>query len=77
MNAGAALAAIISPVVFGYIVDVTGNWTLPFIGSIVLLVAGAVLAFFMKPERPFHVTVTSAADDATTLREPAPVKPVR
>jgi MFS family permease len=53
MNTGSALAAIISPVVGGYIIDVTGNWDWPFIGSMVLMLVGAVLAFTMKPEEKF------------------------
>ncbi len=51
MNTGTAFAAIISPLVFGYVIDRTGNWELPFIGSIVLLFAGAILAFWMKPDQ--------------------------
>jgi MFS family permease len=50
MNTGSALAAIISPVVFGYVVDKTGTWELPFIGSMGLLLLGAILAFWMKPD---------------------------
>jgi MFS family permease len=50
MNVGSALAAILSPLVFGYVVDKTGNWDIPFLGSIVLLLVGAfVAAFWMKP----------------------------
>jgi MFS family permease len=52
MNTGSALAAIISPLVFGYVIDKTGNWELPFLGNIVLLLLGTVLAFWMKPEQP-------------------------
>ena len=50
MNTGSALAAIISPLIGGYIIDKTGNWELPFLGSVVLLLFGAVLAFWMKPQ---------------------------
>ncbi len=50
MNTGTAFAAIISPLVFGFVIDKTGNWELPFIGSIVLLFVGAILAFWMKPD---------------------------
>ncbi|MCJ2013759.1 MFS transporter [Methylobacterium sp. J-076] len=53
MNTGSALAAIVSPVVFGFVVDKTGSWTLPFVGSIGLCLLGAVLAFTMHPEREF------------------------
>ena len=50
MNSGSALAAIVSPLVGGYIVDKTGNWELTFVGSIGLLLAGSILAFWMKPD---------------------------
>jgi len=51
MNSGSALAAIVSPWIFGLIIDKTGNWTLPFAGSIALLLFGALLSFTMHPER--------------------------
>jgi len=53
MNFGSAVAAIVSPLVFGLVVDLTGNWTLPFIGSVALLLLGAAMAFTMHPERRF------------------------
>src|SRR5262249_1758252 len=34
MKSGSALAAIVSPLIAGYVIDRTGNWELPFIGSI-------------------------------------------
>jgi len=54
MNFGFGTAGIVSPVVFGYLVDRTGSWTLPFAGSIGLLLLGAGLAFRMHPDRPFE-----------------------
>lgn len=57
MNTGSALAAILSPLAFGYIVDVTGNWSIPFIGSILLLLAGMGSSFLMHPEQPFRDAV--------------------
>jgi MFS family permease len=53
MNTGSALAAIMSPVVGGWIIDVTGNWDWPFIGSMALMLVGALLAFTMKPAQRF------------------------
>ena len=55
MNTGSALAAIVSPLVFGYVIDKTGDWTLPFLGSIGLLLIGAMLAFWMKPDEELPV----------------------
>jgi MFS family permease len=51
MNSGSALAAIVSPVVGGYLIDRTGDWQLPFLGSIVLMLVGMALTFFMRPDR--------------------------
>jgi MFS transporter, ACS family, glucarate transporter len=55
MNTGSAAAAIISPVVAGFVIDTTGNWELPFIGSMALMLCGCILAFRMRPEEKFHV----------------------
>jgi len=54
MNFGFGTAGIISPVVFGYLVDRTGSWTLPFAGSVGLLLLGAALAFRIHPDKPFQ-----------------------
>lgn len=51
MNSGSALAAIISPVLAGYVIDWTGVPELPFVGSIALLLLGSVLAFWMHPDK--------------------------
>lgn len=65
MNTGSAVAAFASPVVFGWLVDLTrsaaepeGKWPLPFAGSIGLLLLGIALTFFMHPERPLAETAT-------------------
>lgn len=55
MNSGSALAAILSPLAFGFVVDLTGDWHLPFAGSLALLLVGAALAFTMHPEEPLTV----------------------
>jgi len=57
MNFGFGVAGIISPFVFGYLIDRTGSWTLPFAGSICLLLLGAGLAFRMRPDRPFEAPI--------------------
>jgi MFS family permease len=53
MNFGFGIAGILSPVVFGGLLDLTGSWAIPFSGSIGLLLLGAGLSFFMRPDRPF------------------------
>jgi nitrate/nitrite transporter NarK len=54
MNLGFGLAGVISPVAFGYALDVTGSWTVPFIASIALLVVGAAMTLLMRPEHSFE-----------------------
>jgi MFS family permease len=62
MNIGTALAAIISPPIFGWVIDATGNWTLPFVGTMALMAMGCVMAFWMHPEAAF--------DDPVPLAKP-------
>ena len=38
----------------GYVIDVTGNWYLPFLMSMGLLLLGGFSAFLMHPETPFE-----------------------
>ena len=54
MNFGFATAGLISPLSFGYLVDVTGSWVMPFVGSISLLFLGAVLALRLRPDQSFE-----------------------
>ena len=53
MNFGFGVAGLVSPSSFGYLVDRTGSWVVPFIASILLLLVGAVLALRLRPDRPF------------------------
>lgn len=73
INAGSALAGIISPILFGLIIDQTGSWTAPFVGSIVLLLIGAVLALAIRPEIRMSMGEDPAAGGSAqaVLRHPA------
>ena len=53
MNFGFGVASILMPWFFGRMIDITGTWTVPFAVSIGLLVLGAVLAFYLRPDKPF------------------------
>jgi len=61
MNTGSALAAIISPVLSGFLIDRFGSWELPFAGSMILMAVGVVLAFRMQPESKFELNPAAAA----------------
>ena len=53
MNFGFGTAGIISPILFGWVIDRTGSWDIPFIISIAVCASGAVLCLFMRPDRLF------------------------
>jgi MFS family permease len=50
MNFGFGIAGLISPSSFGYLVDRTGSWVIPFIGSVVLLLIGGICAARLRPD---------------------------
>ena len=64
MNSGSALAGIVSPLIGGYIIDRTGRWEMTFVAGIGLLLLGAALAFWMKPDEEL--------EDPTDARAVAP-----
>jgi MFS family permease len=66
MNTGSALAAILSPLVFGIVIDQTGSWTLPFVGTMGLMLVGLLAAFTMRPDHRFGAS-TTASVGATKL----------
>jgi sugar phosphate permease len=53
MNFGFGVSSILMPWFFGRMIDLTGTWTVPFTVSIALLVLGAVLAYRLRPDKPF------------------------
>jgi MFS transporter, ACS family, glucarate transporter len=67
MNTGSALAAIISPVMGGFLIDRFGNWDLPFVGSMLLMGVGVVLAFRMQPESRFELAASEKAQVSTSM----------
>lgn len=64
MNFGFGVAGLVSPSSFGYLVDRTGSWVVPFIASILLLLLGAVLAYRLRPDRPFVEEESAVAPSA-------------
>jgi MFS family permease len=61
MNFGFAIAGIVSPSTFGYLVDRTGSWVVPFATSVLLLILGAVLASRLRPDIPFETPLEGKA----------------
>jgi ACS family glucarate transporter-like MFS transporter len=61
MNTGSALAAIVSPILGGWLIDLTGIWELPFVGSMALMGLGVILALRMRPEHKFDLSMQPLA----------------
>jgi MFS family permease len=53
---GVAIAGIISPVVFGWLIDLTGNWNVPFATGVVILLTGAAVVGVLRPDVPLRVS---------------------
>jgi MFS family permease len=60
MNMAGAIAGILSPLAFGWILDRTGSWTAPFAVSLGLLLFGAVMTHWFRPDRPLEVVPGAA-----------------
>ena len=54
MNAAGAFAGILSPLAFGWILDRTGSWTAPFGISLGLLLFGAGVTYWFRPDQPLE-----------------------
>jgi MFS family permease len=49
---GVGLAGIVSPVVFGWLIDLTGNWNVPFATGVGILLIGAAAVPLLRPDLP-------------------------
>jgi len=54
MNAAGAVAGIMSPVAFAWILQRTGSWTLPFAVSVCLLLFAIIMTYWIRPDRPIE-----------------------
>jgi MFS family permease len=52
---GVALSGIVSPVVFGWLIDMTGNWNVPFATGVLVLLAGAAVVGVLRPDIPLEI----------------------
>jgi MFS family permease len=52
---GVAIAGIISPVVFGWLIDLSGNWNVPFATGVVILLIGAAVVGVLRPDVPLVI----------------------
>jgi MFS family permease len=53
---GVGLSGIVSPVAFGWLIDLTGNWNVPFSTGVAILLLGAAAVPFLRPDVPLLVS---------------------
>ena len=63
MSGNGFTAAIVSPVIAGFVADRLHSWNLTFVLSIGVMIFGVVLSFFMKPDVPFSNDATQTGDE--------------
>jgi sugar phosphate permease len=66
MNTGFGVAGIISPPVFGFLVDQTGSWQVPFVPIVALLFIGALLSLRIDPTRRVGIQQPSSTGEAAS-----------
>jgi MFS family permease len=59
---GVGLAGIVSPVVFGWLIDLTDNWNVPFATEVAILLLGAAAVPLLRPDLPLLVPSDPQAD---------------
>lgn len=66
MNTGFGIAGIISPSIFGWLIDTTGGaWQVPFLATGALMVAGALVALLLvRPDRRVVASTTPVGAEA-------------
>lgn len=69
MNTGFGVAGMISPVVFGVLIDRTGSYEVPFLISAGLLGIGAVCSMFVDPTRTVSDSAAACHNVASTTTE--------
>jgi sugar phosphate permease len=55
------LAGTLAPIVFGYVLQKWGSWTIPFYVAAAFLIVGVVMWMFIDPERPLDERLARAA----------------
>lgn len=66
MNTWANIGGILSPMVFGILVQMTGSWTLPFLVSSVLMLIGAGLVWLIKSDKAIGSGDTPATGELSS-----------
>jgi MFS family permease len=70
MNTGFGVAGMISPLAFGFLIEKTGSYQVPFLASAGLLAVGIVAALFIDPTRKVDDPASSTASIDRDLNLP-------
>jgi MFS family permease len=61
MNLGFGIAGVLSPSIFGFLLQYTGGWQVPFATSVALLFVGVLLSLRIDPTHPLEIAGTNPA----------------
>jgi MFS family permease len=67
MNTGFGVAGMVSPVVFGFLLSITGSWQVPFIASIILLLIGVGVSITIDPSKKLESEPTHELEPVLEL----------
>lgn len=64
VNTAGNLAGTLAPIIFGYILEKWGSWTIPFYVAASFLLVGVVMWLFVDPRQPIFAEETPAAQSS-------------
>lgn len=70
MNTGFGIAGMVSPLMFGFLIDLTGNWQVPFIASVLLLIVGIIVTLLIDPSKKLNLSdsINAEGSDSTIAK---------
>ena len=74
MNTGFGVAGMISPVAFGYLIQVTGSYEVPFLISAVLLGVAVICTFWIDPTNKLQEPVETSPPSLNGILRVSPTK---
>ncbi|MCM3568044.1 MFS transporter [Neobacillus mesonae] len=66
MNTGFGIAGMVSPVAFGFLISLSGNWQVPFVMSVILLLIGVFVTLTIDPSNKLKMDSDQDNTDLTT-----------
>ena len=66
MNTGFGVAGMLSPVAFGFLISISGNWQVPFVMSVLLLFIGVLVTLKIDPSKKLEMEQDQQSTDISS-----------